>query len=296
MKDMQELARKAASSVALVAFDANPWDGMIVFTGDGTPKRAPVVTSYHVTEVKRLVAALNDNLVMHSIPSRDGAFVPIRSLAQWHDLHLGLLSELNLLRDDMVAKSGEWEATARSSARAFAASDWRAAHPGEEYPPPSYLSTAENGVSLSLPSKTDLIGSFRVPVRYNSHPFVFMNSSSLGTVTLDDMVEAAWLAVDGLLAWPYRMLADSMGREKQEGSSECLTHKKLRVSRACHRFLAIELMGDEAIREPIKKVAADLDGQGAVSVDWKETRKILASIEVLSRRLSTVAGIVGGQP
>lgn len=297
MQDIVGLARKAASSVVMVSFRACPWTGMVCFRSCDKSFQMTVIPSYHFGGVTVGKRSLVENLVAHSVPCREGAAVPTRSIKQWLSGHSRIVDGLNSLRDELTAGIEKWEESARSQARAVAGEKWKDDHPSDSFPPPSYLSMSENAAVASIPDKQEIIESFRIPVRYFQHPFVFMDGGLPGIVGDGELMEAAWWTVDELLASPHRIMSIAMEREVEEPERKCRLDKKLvRMLTASKRFLATELLGNDAAVAAASGIVALLDGEGACGIDWDKARALADEARTRASCFSSVAGITGVVP
>ena len=293
MRDIIELAKKAASSVVTVAFSVIPWDGTIRFHGFWFT----VLPELYSDEIAGLKSELYGNLTAHSMPCLSGHCVPKRSLKHWHSVHLSLVAKLHAIRDDTVSKMGEWEGAAMKLGRQLAGDVWRGAHPEDKIPPPSYALRMAYSGARAIPSKADIIGSFRVHVEYVPHPLSFMAGEGLGLLPDQDLTEVAWNAADELLAGPYRMLHEAMGKELLRSvPHRWAFNKRLKMGRmvmAVSRFLSTELLGDAATVDAVGKLMGEIDGKGAGDIDWKKALALASDIARSASPLSSVKGITG---
>lgn len=295
MKDLVNMAAELTSMGLVVSVDVDAWNGTLPPRpewGNYVIRLLPDSFYKAFREIEKKIAR---DLAARSIKCSDGLFIPERSIGRWMKDYDDCCKVFSIARSSVLSVCDGVRDGAKSVAAAKFNEAWAETHPLDSIAPPSGAIYASNLAASMIPKKDDLYDLYKIHRRVNTHSFCFAyenfkrgDTSIIGDGELRTM---AWGVIDDLVAGNVRQFA---ARLNQASTLSYNFGKRVEMAICCsHRFVDTDLLPLLGLSGLAMEILSVADGKSVDKVDKGDFGSSLVKALELTRRLSTVDGILG---
>lgn len=284
MLNLIKTAHEVASSGVIVNINVNMWKGVLPRKKEWGNVQVYLFPKDIRVALRTLERKINENLELHSIPCRDGFFVPNLIFDKWITLHNEYVNKYDKTRDVLMSLHEELLQSAKSVTAEWFSKSWLKKHPGDTKPPPSAKIHASNLAVSLIPRKEKFYDLYRVEVRFNQHSFSFVhNNPKFDFLNDGEKREMAWRTIDELVTGNINRLNE---RLKSVTSTVRLKGNKIRYATKVSRwFLNTDLFPKNELGIRVQKIMNEVEGKTFNHVDKNKFNKAVYEVLELTSEI-----------